>query len=354
MAPREVIFYDEPMAEQSSSKLADSSSALVRLINKILTQIRYPVLVCGSICFLILMGFYISTDSMHPDDIEPFASNPMEITGVLILLAVMPSYLLMCILGSTRLTNRVIVNLKEQLGESYSNAGERYRHVRFWPLVLAACVFFSWKMNINWEPLSFDYGDERFWLSFQLVFGQLFMWGFVGILLYLGILDSLHIHRIGKITEVDLYELDKLNGFGRVASNWFLVIVGAMAITTIQSLDQTFDLEDYVSALIVVVPSILILVPLPIWSIHRRIRIAKSEELQRIESEISSTARDLGDDALHRMNGLMTRKEQISKLRNWPMDLSIFSRFVLYVFIPPLAWAGAAFMEFYLDSVLGG
>ncbi len=341
------------MSEKKSTAAAPSS-LLLQFINGALEKFRYPVLLFGSVSFVVLIGFYLSTGSMYPDDIDPFSSNPMEITGVLILLAVMPSYMLMCILGSTRLTNRVIENLKQQLGDQYSQISDRYRLVKFWPLVFALSVVYSWQMNINWEPLSFVYEDPRFWLSFQLVFGQLWMWGLVGILLYLGILDSIHIHRLGKVSRVDLYDLDKLNGYGRVASNWLLIIVGAMAITTIQSLDQQFDVEDYFSALVVVIPSILILVPLPIWSIHRQIRMAKALELQKIDQEIANSSRELGDDALHRMNGLMIRREQIHKLRNWPMDLSIFSRLVLYVFIPPLAWAGAAFMEFYLDGMLGG
>ncbi len=55
-----------------------------------------------------------------------------------------------------------------------------------------------------------------------------------------------------------------------------------------------------------------------------------------------------------RMNGLLARKSAIQAVRTWPMDLSIFSRFVLYVFIPPLAWIGAALMENFLDFYIAG
>jgi hypothetical protein len=53
------------------------------------------------------------------------------------------------------------------------------------------------------------------------------------------------------------------------------------------------------------------------------------------------------------MNALLLRREQIHKLRNWPMDLTMFSRFFVYAFIVPLAWAGAALMEVLLDRILG-
>jgi hypothetical protein len=80
----------------------------------------------------------------------------------------------------------------------------------------------------------------------------------------------------------------------------------------------------------------------------------KKSLLQGIAIEIQGASSALEDVALHRMNALLQRKEQIHRLRSWPMDLSIFSRFVLYVFIPPLAWVGAALMEVFLDSMLIG
>ena len=125
------------MPEEKPTTSVASSSLLIRVINRVLDRFRYPVLLFGSVSFVVLISFYLSTGSMYPDDIDPFSSNPMEITGVLILLAVMPSYMLMCILGSTRLTNRVIENLKQQLGDQYSQISDRYRLVKFWPLVFA-------------------------------------------------------------------------------------------------------------------------------------------------------------------------------------------------------------------------
>ena len=53
------------------------------------------------------------------------------------------------------------------------------------------------------------------------------------------------------------------------------------------------------------------------------------------------------------MNALLHRRELVQSLRNWPMDLSLPFRFGLYVFIVPLAWAGAAFTEVFLDAILG-
>ena len=132
------------------------------------------------------------------------------------------------------------------------------------------------------------------------------------------------------------------------------MIVGALAITTLQSIDQVFRIENYLNAFIVTIPAIFILVPLPIWSIHRRIKREKTKLIAEINREIKQAPRDLVGAELQRLNLLLQRREQIQKMRNWPMDLRIAYRFVLYVFIVPLAWTGAALMEVILDQYIVG
>ena len=111
-------------------------------------------------------------------------------------------------------------------------------------------------------------------------------------------------------------------------------------------------MENYFNAFLITMPAILILVPLPIWSLHRRIRTAKRNLITEIDEEIRNASKIISGDELQKLNALLQRCEQIQKLRNWPMGLTIVSRFALYVFIPPLAWAGAALMEVYLDRFI--
>ncbi|MDG1025528.1 MAG: hypothetical protein P8N94_12635 [Gammaproteobacteria bacterium] len=73
-----------------------------------------------------------------------------------------------------------------------------------------------------------------------------------------------------------------------------------------------------------------------------------------INPEIQCSSTALDSESLVRLNGLIARREQVQHTRTWPMDISIFSRFLFYVFIPPLAWLGAALMEVLLDSFLAG
>ena len=132
------------------------------------------------------------------------------------------------------------------------------------------------------------------------------------------------------------------------------MVVGALAITTVQSIDQEFRAVNYVNGLIVGVPAALLMVNLPIWSLHRRLLKAKATALAEIDEAIANANKTVEAENLLALNALLARREYIKGLRNWPMDLSTFSRLLLYVFIPPLAWVGAALVEFVLDSYLAG
>jgi hypothetical protein len=51
-----------------------------------------------------------------------------------------------------------------------------------------------------------------------------------------------------------------LNDFGKTALNALLMIVGDIALAFLQSVNQTFVLENYANAFIVVIPAILVMV----------------------------------------------------------------------------------------------
>ena len=325
----------------------------MRVVNRALARFQYPVFSVGVTTLVIMLGLSIGSGAVYPIDVYPYSLNALEITGVLLLLGLIVPYLLVCIMATTRLTNKVFETLKAELGEKFELVGPRYASAKYWNLAFGLCLLFGIFFNVGWSSMSFYPSDPRFWVSFNIVFGQFWLWTLVSVLLYFSIHDSIQLHRYGKIVNVDLYDLNALNGFGRVSSNSFLLIVGASAITTLQYIDQDFNFERYFNTIVVIVPAIVLMVPLPIWSVHRRIREEKLKQLEIIDEQIRNAPREFTDAALQRMNGLMLRREQVQKLRNWPMDLSIFSRFVFYVFIPPLAWIGAALMELYLDGVIG-
>ncbi|MEQ9023300.1 MAG: hypothetical protein RLN82_11160, partial [Pseudomonadales bacterium] len=279
--------------------------------------------------------------------------DSLEMTGIFLLLSLMPPYLLMCFLASLRSSLRFHEALQTLVEDADNFLTQRFRYARYWPIAVLLGAVYGMAFNVFWPSLEFSEFGPRMVVSVALVFGQLFMWCIVGLVLFFRLHEGWLLHRVAAKVKIDLYNLDVLNGFGRESLNNFLMIVGALALTTVQSLNQRFEISNYMYALLVGIPAAMILVPLPLIAIHRRIRAAKKIHLQQINREIVVSSRQLDNPALTRMNALLQRREQIQSMRNWPMDLSIVWRFVLYVFIVPLAWAGAAFTEVFLDAILG-
>ncbi|MDA1369865.1 MAG: hypothetical protein O2971_03765 [Proteobacteria bacterium] len=331
------------------------ASLPVRLAESLIDSVSYPVLTTGCVFFVPVMFLFIASGSIYPaPDIQPWGDNPLEITGVFLLIAILPAYLMMCFVASTRQLNNTHAAISRLIDDVDEQERIRARGAGYWPLGVLLAAIFALGFNITWSTLSFNFADPRFAISACMVFGQVYLWAAVGLIVFHAIQQSMGLNQLGKQVRIDLYRLDDLNGFGRSSLNSFLMLVGALALTTLQSIDQTFRWENYANAFVVAIPAIFLIVPLPIWAIHLRIGDQKNALMAKLDEEIAQTSRALETEALNRMNALLLRREQIHKLRTWPMDLSIVTRFLLYVFIPPLAWAGTALMEVFLDNYLIG
>ena len=201
---------------------------------------------------------------------------------------------------------------------------DRYRYASYWPLAIAPGIINAVASNITWSTLIFDSGQDGFVASICLVFGQLVAWGCIGLILFFNIQQGMALSRLGKLVRIDLFNLNSLNGFGRAGLNGFLWVAGALALTTLQALDGEFRLDNYVDALTVGIPAAIVLIFLPIWTVHSRTRSAKTVLIGEIGEEIAQSSRSFDNDSLLRLNALIQRRDQILSLRNWPMDLSIF------------------------------
>ncbi|MCZ6639949.1 MAG: hypothetical protein O7F71_00100, partial [Gammaproteobacteria bacterium] len=93
---------------------------------------------------------------------------------------------------------------------------------------------------------------------------------------------------------------------------------------------------------------------LPIWQIHRAIAQAKHTELERVNAAIQAAPMvDPGDaDSLARINSLLVYRREVRQVHEWPFDISVVMRLAFYLFIPPLAWVGAALIENLVEAFL--
>lgn len=327
--------------------------APIRLINFLLVRFRYPAASVGLCIAVPLLTFFAITAEVFPGADNTFWVNPLEMTGLFILLSIMPAYLLMYKVAAVRSRNLILSNLAKLIDPSDFASVLRFPFAKYWPLAMLLGVVNALATNVGWSSLNFEVGQAGFLPSVVLVIGQVITWSTAGLILLLSIEAGLYLHRLGKLVKIDLYNLDSLNGFGVAALSDLLMVMGILALTVLQALDFELRWDNYVGAINVAIPAAVVLVVLPIWSVHRRIRATKIAHLEELNYEISVSERGLDNDSLLRLNALLSRREQVHGLRNWPMNLSIFSRLIFYVLIPPLAWAGAAFTEVFLDNVLG-
>jgi len=307
----------------------------------------------GAIIAIPLLVLFVSAGGFTPMPEYPLWNSPMEIIGVVLLLTILPAGLLMWFTAWLRSSESLFLDIRSQMVAAELQV-ERYQFGQYWPVAVVLGVAFALYGSVNFSSLVLDPESEIFATSMALAFGQIFMWAIIAVTLFFVLQDDWLFYQYGKLVRVNIYDLDKLNAFGRAVLSQFLMVVGALALTTLQSLDRQFQWDSYVYGLYVGIPSAIIFVFLPTWTIRKNIRKEKARVLDSINAEIQLSSTELDSESLLRLNSLIARREQLQHTRTWPMDITIFSRFLFYVFIPPLAWLGAALMEVMLDSFLAG
>ena len=326
----------------------------IRIFQFINNRFTRPVLAVGLASSIVLLVLFAATGSLYPSvEIQGY-ENPLSATGQFLVFSLVSGYLLACMTAQVGASQGVVDSLAPILPVEHHSMLERMDKVGSWYLGVLAGLGMAIVVSIPWSFLNFTPGNPLFVFSIMLVFGQVVMWSIIGFILAVAENNAILLNRLGKLVKVDLFNLETLNPFGQAGLRAMLMVVGALAITSLQSIDQEFRWDNYRNPILVGVPAILMLMLVPIWSIHKRIHAEKQQELRRLDTEIAATPRSLDDQSLTRLNALLKRREHVAHLRNWPMDFSLVTRVVFYVLIPPLAWAGAALVELGLDSYLAG
>jgi hypothetical protein len=326
----------------------------IKLLHWFINRVKRPALTIGAVFFGTLLGFFLITGSFYPEELLDYQSSPLEATGLFLLLSILPAYLMICLVSLIRNTANMSKSIGRILPENQYFLLAKIDQAKFWPVWVALAMLFAGLGNISWESLYFDFTHELFWYSLSVVIGQFVLWAVVGLVLAVNFHNSILLNKLSKVVEIDIYNLDSLNPFGRSGLTGLLIIMGALAFTPLQSIDAEFRWDNYYNALVICIPAAIAFMILPTWPLHKRIRQEKQTGMNCINDEISRASKSLENSELNQLNALLDRRNYLQHCRNWPMDLSIFSRVVFYILIPPLAWVGAALMELALDSYLVG
>ena len=181
-----------------------------------------------------------------------------------------------------------------------------------------------------------------------LILGNTVLWMVVALWTVGRVHDALAMRRLGSELTVDLYNPEKLRPAGRAAVRDVLVIMGALALMPLQSLDAEFRWVNYQTGLMVGVTAALLVFFLPLTGIRQAVLAAKQARVRELQGAIDAVPRS----DVTTLEMLVAHRDRIAHVPAWPVDLSILSRVGFYLVIPPLAWVGAALVETVVQGYL--
>lgn len=161
-------------------------------------------------------------------------------------------------------------------------------------------------------------------------------------------------HRVA----IDLFDIAKLDGFGRIALRGALPWLVTGTIVLLLLLGQQSS-ELFVPLVVGLISSATVVFAWPMWRVHRLIDRAKKTELARLRPAIAEAMRVFEADGIEddrattRLAALLALEARIEHVREWPLDLPTVMRFGVYLALPLGSWLGGAFVERILNLVMG-
>lgn len=322
-------------------------------MNKKLYWFVYQARFSGLISFvLVALFFYMCFYLVGAFDAETMPSGfttRKELIGMVLMLIILPSYLI----GGTILGQRRtrLLALIVQAGGAV-NFADTVSYIPRKKLLIGLGIGLAYSIpNLPDGGLGVLVSGDN--LLITIFVGQMLLWSVVGLLLSARYHVASHFYLIGKTINIDLYEAKNLKPFGQTGLTDALIILVGFGITILQSLDATFRFYNYLNAIVIIIPSITILIILPMYSLHQRLVIKKNVELDKINLLISKASKSLTVKHVDSLESLLQRRERLKAVHTWPLDVAVVYRLLLYVIVPPLAWLGAAYVEILLGGVLG-
>jgi hypothetical protein len=316
---------------------------------------RYPATFGAGTTALLLVGFFSVMRALSASSIPVYATSERQLLGIVLMLIVLPAY----VCATSILSLRRALELVEQLREiapspaAIEAANETirgaFRNSWKWG-VLIGLVLAPFNTNL---PQLIHSGSANS-IDIGLSFGQYILWISVGLSSGIRVLTARAFSRLGHVVEIDLFDSTRLQPLARARMQDVLVIAVGLALTSLQSLDAEVRWENYRFAALVLLPSAALLLLWPLRSVHRRLREAKLEQLERVKALLRSEERASSAEEHVRLELLLAHRERIAAQSTWPLDTALLSRFGLYVIVPPLAWVGAAIVENIVDSIAAG
>jgi hypothetical protein len=315
-------------------------------------QWRHSVLATCTAVLACSALLYIPTGLLGADPASLGIGSRLQLIGLLLLFVLLPMWMLSCFLVTQR-HSLSLARQVEQAGPVAEHISAEIIRLPRRQILLGLGGGLVYALALNVPVQQFGAVARGEWPVIGFFLGQIALWICVGFLLAIRLHVANLFHRLGATVEFSIFEQSRLEAFARVGMLDVAIIVGGMALATVQSLDAHFRLENYLSAFLVAVPAAAALLMRPMWSLHRRLAERKAALLEDINALIAAAPEDGRVDSLQRLEPLLQSRDRVKALHTWPLDLAIWSRLFLYVLIPPIAWVGSAVVEAVVGRMLG-
>lgn len=309
------------------------------------TQLTLGLVVLSGLSFLHLVA-----GSFDPGNLPWYFSSESEFLGMVLLVILMPAYIAVVGVYGLRRSRELAV-IVDSTGTT--NLTTIVTQIPFWPTAAMGFIGFLYAVifNIHGNLLNFFSVDA---IERAISIGQLAIWILLGCLLAIRGRIAIAFRRISEQVAVDIFEPTNLKPFAQIGLIDVLTITAGMVLSSVQSMDFSFRFDNYGKALIIVVPAMFYLAIYPMWGIHKKMKQMRQQQLEELNALIFKSPKDLGTTNMNQLESLLQRRERVSSAATWPIDLATLQRFLFYIIIPPLAWIGAALVEFVINGLIQG
>jgi len=306
------------------------------------------ILLVALVNFLLFVPTGVWTADLTNADIH----STRQLLGMLLVFLLVPMWMLCSFFVTQRHSLALAQQLEAQMatGPTLSTIIARFP-ARSVTLGLGAGLLYALAFNIPTRQLNAAAAGEL--PIFAIIMGQVLLWCFIGILLFVRLHIAGLFAKLGRTIPFSIFEPHTLSAFARVGMLDVVIVVGGLAIATVQSLDAQFRLENYLSAIFVAGPAAIALLIRPMWQLHKRMYRRREVLLEEVRTQIQCASEGSEIEDIQALEDLLQRRDRVKALNTWPLDIGIWKRLFFYILIPPLAWVGAALMEAGVNRTLG-
>ncbi len=210
-------------------------------------------------------------------------------------------------------------------------------------------------VDFNLETNEFDIGMPEYVTYYWVTFVLPFLWLTIS---YYGFQFAANAQHVGYLVRqfpsVDLFDLEPFHKFVSVGILQILLLVGAAAILPLQGiLVRGVKVWDFAVAGCIVLLLIVHAFRHPIWDARQRIAEEKEKELSAITAQVRSYSSEKRA-ASPEFAALLAYRTAVMGVEALPLTSSNVARLILFAVIPPLTWAGAAVISYWVTDFMAG